>query len=277
MQSSSALWDTSEDYRLVDEDQIFNYLRPKQLLGGTILIVLRSGRMWKMSTFAELAQISPGGWFKGIIRVDGEARLWGVLLCVTCAQFLSKRDEVCGYTRSQRRLWIDAYLNRTGAQFLRKKASRSKIAKDNGNLRRVREIHAIGAHEEQDWLRLVKACGGCCLRCGGLEITKDHIVPLARGGTNSLSNLQPLCRSCNSWKGTKTIDFHDYSSAEVSKLLRKYYLPSEYPGGKGQSGDDDSRPAWSGITDSRQRSGGNRIMAAGENPAPQPGDDAVCY
>lgn len=270
MQSSSALWDTSEDYRLVDEDQIFNYLRPKQLLGGTILIVLRSGRMWKMSTFAELAQISPGGWFKGIIRVDGEARLWGVLLCVTCAQFLSKRDEVCGYTRLQRRLWIDAYLNRTGAQFLRKKASRSKIAKDNGNLRRVREIHAIGAHEEQDWLRLVKACGGCCLRCGGLEITKDHIVPLARGGTNSLSNLQPLCRSCNSWKGTRTLDLRDYSSPQIAKLLRNYYLPGQYPSGKGQPRDDDAGSTGTPKVDSGQRCGGNRVVAQDQNSPIEP-------
>lgn len=38
-------------------------------------------------------------------------------------------------------------------------------------------------------------------------ITLDHIVPLARGGTNTIENAQPLCRSCNSSKGTKTIDY----------------------------------------------------------------------
>jgi 5-methylcytosine-specific restriction endonuclease McrA len=32
--------------------------------------------------------------------------------------------------------------------------------------------------------------------------TIDHIVPLARGGTNYEGNLTPACRPCNSSKGT---------------------------------------------------------------------------
>lgn len=43
-----------------------------------------------------------------------------------------------------------------------------------------------------------------CAVCGGLEdIQADHVVPLARGGTHSEGNLQPLCRRCNSSKGAK--------------------------------------------------------------------------
>ena len=39
---------------------------------------------------------------------------------------------------------------------------------------------------------------GRCMKCGSkknLEI--DHVVPLARGGSNRLENLQLLCRDCN--------------------------------------------------------------------------------
>ena len=33
-------------------------------------------------------------------------------------------------------------------------------------------------------------------------ITKDHIVPRAKGGKNYLSNMQPMCMRCNEKKGT---------------------------------------------------------------------------
>lgn len=44
----------------------------------------------------------------------------------------------------------------------------------------------------------------CALRiegvCTGVATTKDHKIPLIRGGTNHPSNLQPACRECNSSK-----------------------------------------------------------------------------
>jgi len=40
-----------------------------------------------------------------------------------------------------------------------------------------------------------------CNSCGATtDLTVDHIVALANGGTNDLSNFQTLCRSCNSRK-----------------------------------------------------------------------------
>jgi hypothetical protein len=44
--------------------------------------------------------------------------------------------------------------------------------------------------------------GNRCLCCGTDEqLSLDHIVPLSKGGTNDESNLQTLCRRCNSAKG----------------------------------------------------------------------------
>lgn len=44
-----------------------------------------------------------------------------------------------------------------------------------------------------------------CEACGGIEdLTRDHIKPIARGGTNHHDNLRTLCRSCNSSKGRTT-------------------------------------------------------------------------
>lgn len=43
-----------------------------------------------------------------------------------------------------------------------------------------------------------------CLNCGSIEnLTVDHIVPISKGGTNVLVNLQTLCESCNFRKGNQ--------------------------------------------------------------------------
>ena len=43
-----------------------------------------------------------------------------------------------------------------------------------------------------------------CAICGcSTKITIDHIVALANGGTNHVSNLQALCAPCNLYKGAR--------------------------------------------------------------------------
>lgn len=43
-----------------------------------------------------------------------------------------------------------------------------------------------------------------CVDCGTWkDLTVDHIVAEANGGPTALENLQTLCRSCNSSKGTR--------------------------------------------------------------------------
>ncbi len=57
-------------------------------------------------------------------------------------------------------------------------------------IKRTREVFARDEHK--------------CRQCGAEKnLTIDHIVPLAKGGTNELNNLQILCRSCNSKKGAR--------------------------------------------------------------------------
>ena len=42
-----------------------------------------------------------------------------------------------------------------------------------------------------------------CVACGRqVEICLDHIIPVSRGGHYGIGNAQPLCRPCNSSKGT---------------------------------------------------------------------------
>ncbi len=76
------------------------------------------------------------------------------------------------------------------------------------NRRRLRKIGNGGSHTIQQWLELCVKYNHRCLCCGQrLPLTRDHIVPVESGGIDDIENIQPLCRSCNSAKGARTIDY----------------------------------------------------------------------
>lgn len=43
-------------------------------------------------------------------------------------------------------------------------------------------------------------CQSCGRQHGEVPLQLDHIIPLAKGGSNDLSNLQTLCQTCNGRK-----------------------------------------------------------------------------
>jgi 5-methylcytosine-specific restriction endonuclease McrA len=75
----------------------------------------------------------------------------------------------------------------------------------------IRKKEAEGTHTVIEWETLLAqynwTCPCCGLRESDVVLTEDHIIPLSKGGSNNIENIQPLCRSCNSRKRTKTIKF----------------------------------------------------------------------
>jgi len=63
-------------------------------------------------------------------------------------------------------------------------------------------------HSWQEWEQLKAKFGHRCLCCSSPgPLTRDHIVPLSHGGSDDITNIAPLCQSCNSRKGTKHINY----------------------------------------------------------------------
>lgn len=65
-----------------------------------------------------------------------------------------------------------------------------------------------GYWSSRQWLDLVEACGSVCYWCGEFtdEPSPDHLVPLAKGGRNSIANLVVSCRRCQSRRQDKSAD-----------------------------------------------------------------------
>lgn len=85
--------------------------------------------------------------------------------------------------------------------------ARAKVSRAK---RRDRIYQNGGSFTKDEWLDLCERFDNQCVCCGNQgDLSVDHIVPISKGGTNYIWNIQPLCLMCNLKKGTKTVNYID--------------------------------------------------------------------
>lgn len=88
-------------------------------------------------------------------------------------------------------------------------------------------------HTKAQWNAMVRFFGLQCVRCcqtmgHAALLTRDHILPVSKGGSDSLTNLQPLCKKCNTRKGDTVEDYRFVRlNKQKAKRLVKYLLQAE--------------------------------------------------
>lgn len=100
----------------------------------------------------------------------------------------------------------------------RKNKEKRKVAKDRWRSKNkdltnhytknyiYRKKGAVGSHSKKEFDDKKEIfnglCAYCCVKIGN---TKDHIIPLSKGGTNFIDNILPACVGCNSSKRDKLL------------------------------------------------------------------------
>lgn len=149
-------------------------------------------------------------------------------LCLTCAR--AKNSE---HKKRQRRrkLLLPKYCRRGHLVTSRlpngRRAQCPECVRINNKVkfasRRARKVGAVGRYTSREEFALRDFYDYRCLCCWkteteiealGLMVVLDHVIPLAKGGSGSILNMQPLCHhrlagvaGCNEHKGVEDTDY----------------------------------------------------------------------
>lgn len=97
---------------------------------------------------------------------------------------LNPSDALCGYS------WVNPRYVRNGSRL-----RRGPYAKRRAEMSRKRESLLLMLSDRD---------GDGCAVCGSQSHPEiDHVVPISRGGSDAIDNLQILCRSCNRRKSDR--------------------------------------------------------------------------
>lgn len=112
-----------------------------------------------------------------------------------------RQKTFCIDCRKERRLALNRPIT---AAWIRANWERANLYSKN---HRYRYYKTNGKYTINEWNELKALYNYMCVGCGckepAIKLTADHKIPISKGGSNFIDNIQPLCKKCNSFKHTK--------------------------------------------------------------------------
>lgn len=131
------------------------------------------------------------------VKPVSEFTKWGMSYGPVCKQCKSERDKKY---QKQRYTTDTVY--------------RERIINKTRQSQDKRRRNAIGTYTYDEWQSVLDEFNHTCAYCGATgNLTVDHVIPLASGGLNTISNLVPACERCNKSKGAK--DFEAWYTTQL--------------------------------------------------------------
>lgn len=122
--------------------------------------------------------------------------------------------------REAKRAWNLSHVEEHRLRVKNWRVQNPEKANQKDRRQRAGRRQAKGFFTDMEWLSLCAQCNYKCLCCGlEKELEKDHVIPLSKGGRDTIDNIQPLCKSCNCKKGTKSTDYRVNSE---QRFLKRY-------------------------------------------------------
>ena len=149
-------------------------------------------------------------------------------------QYLQEhRDEVYAYirqynkehkeeTREHHRRYGQKHREEANEHHRQYHREHPEVMRNVARRRRALKAGSNGSFTEEEFRLLCEQYDNRCVYCREeLPLVSDHVTPLSRGGGNSIDNIVPACKSCNSMKGAMTFDEFVKRLREVVERLRK--------------------------------------------------------
>lgn len=112
------------------------------------------------------------------------------------------REKLLAQKREQ--YWADPEAQRARVRERAGRLLTPERMKGMNSRRKAKVRGAEGRHSLKDWQRLRMRYDGLCAYCHHRSgDTRDHVIPINRGGSDYIGNILPACRTCNSSKQDK--------------------------------------------------------------------------